>query len=505
MKIRFLIPFLLFGTITFAQNSSQRLDSLFNSLYKYGQINGNVLVAENGTPIYQKSFGYSNFEAKTLHNEQSIFLLASISKTFTAVAILQLKERGKLNIDDPVIRYLKDFPYPYITIRNLLSHTSGLPGYEVFENEIQKSPYKIFTNKDVIPSLTEWKKPLRFKPFEKWEYSNVNFNLLSLIVESVSGIRFQEYVQTNILTPAQMKSTYFNMDSVRLRGKNKSINHTYPLMYSSQLQNVDNLERFNWDKYSLSGMIGQGNLLSTTEDMLQYDKALYSGILLNASTLDEAFTPIKLLSGDPVYADNGIGKSSYGLGWFIIDDTINGKIVWHGGSMPGTQSIFLRNIDKKQTVILLDNASSTGLYKNGMNAMNILNNKPIIATKQSLVRKYASTLVDNGIDAAFIKFHQLRDDTTHYILKDDDLLRLGDDLLSAKAIKGNENGELALEVFRLNTFVYPNSASSYSWYAYALAKVGKKEEAIWMYNKCLKIKPDDDETKSELEELLKNK
>jgi CubicO group peptidase (beta-lactamase class C family) len=104
MKIRFPMLLLLFGTISIAQNNSQKLDSLFNSFYAYGQVNGNVLVAENEMPIYQKSFGYSNFEAQTLHNSNSIFSVASISKTFTAVAILQLKERGKLNVDDYVIK-----------------------------------------------------------------------------------------------------------------------------------------------------------------------------------------------------------------------------------------------------------------------------------------------------------------------------------------------------------------------------------------------------------------
>ncbi len=505
MKIRFLIAFILVWTNSFAQTSSQKLDSLFNSLYAFGQINGNVLVAENGMPVYKKSFGYSNFGTKTLHNENSILSLASITKTFTAIAILQLKEKEKLKLDDRVVEYLKDFPYPDITIRNLLTHTSGLPDWDLFEEEIKNNPNKIFTNKDVLPSFKIWEKPLENKPYEKWTYSNINYVLLAIIIEKITGIGYQDYVRQHIFVPAKMNNTFFKMDSVALLGKHKSINYTYPFKYSSALQNVDSIERFHWSVYCLRGIVGQGNGVSTTDDLFKFDQILYSGKLLKNSTLEEAFMPTKLTSGEYANADINIGKASYGLGWFIFDDTTNGKIVWHTGGVPGALSILLRNIDKRQTVIVLDNTFSSGIYKNGVNAMNILNYKPIVPTKQSLTRLYGSTLVENGIDTAFFKFQQLRDDTIHYALNEDDMIRLGGELLEEKSLKGNNNLELALEVFKFNTILFPNSANAYSWYAYALAMIGKKEEAIWLYQKSLRIKPDDEEVKSELEELLKTK
>lgn len=504
MNLKILIPFILVWTNSVAQNSLQKLDSLFNSLYSYGQLNGNVLVAENGQPIYKKSFGYSNFETRSQHSENSIMSLASITKTFTAISILQLKEKGKLKLDEYVIKYLNDFPYPSITIRNLLSHTSGLPDWDLFEEEIKNNPNKIFTNKDVLPSLEVWKKPLENKPYEKWEYSNINYVLLAIIIEKITGISYQEYVRQHIFVPAKMNNTFFKTDSVALVGKHKSINYIYPFKYSSALQNVDSIERFHWSVYCLSGIVGQGNGVSTTEDLFIFDQFLYSGKLLKTSTLEEAFTPTKLKSGEYANADINIGKASYGLGWFIFDDKTNGKIVWHTGGVPGALSILLRNIDKKQTVIILDNTFSSGIYKNGVNAMNILNNKPIVKTKQSLTRIYGSTLVDKGIDIALVKLHQLKDDTTQYLLNEDDMIRLGGELLEAKTIKGNNNLELALEVFKLNTILFPNSPQVYSWYAYALSIVGKREEAIWLYQKSLKIKPDD-ETKSYLDELLKSK
>lgn len=503
MKLKFLIPFLLIGSMSFAQGNSQKLDSIFNSLFAYGQINGNILVAEDGLPIYKKSFGYSNFETKTLHTENSIFSLASISKVFTSLAILQLKEKGKLKLDDLVLKYLKDFPYHDITIRNLLSHTSGLPDYDIFEEPINSNPNKIFTNKDVLPALIVWKKPLEFKPNEKWGYSNINYNLLALIVENITGKTFQEYVGKNIFVPANMTNTFFKTDSVALRGKNKSENYVYPTLYSSKLQNVDSLERFRWNVFNLRGIKGQGNIISNTEDMLKFDQVLYSGKLLKTSTLEEAFIPTKLTSGANADANIGIGETSYGLGWFIFDDNTNGKIVWHTGGVPGALSILLRNIDKKQTVILLDNTASAGLYKNGVNAMNILNKKPIVTTKQSLTRIYGGTLVDKGIDNAFVKFVELREDTSHFHLREDDMNELGYELLNRAIFNGHN--DLALEVFRQNILLFPNNYNPYDSYGEALAKVGKKNEAIIMFRKSIQLNPDNEGGKKILEELLKKK
>jgi CubicO group peptidase (beta-lactamase class C family) len=502
IKITLAIVLYLTGrNIVNAQSNSQKLDSLFKVLHSYGQINGNVLAAENGQPIYKKSFGYSNFETKTPHNENSIMSLASITKTFTAIATLQLKEKGKLKLDDSVKKYLKDFPYPDITIRNLLSHTSGLPDWDLFEEEIKNNPNKIFTNKDVLPSLKVWKKPLENKPYEKWEYSNINYVLLAIIIEKITGIGYQEYVRQHIFVPAKMYNTSFKMDSVALVGKHKSINYIYPFKYSSALQNVDSIERFHWNVYCLRGIVGQGNGVSTTDDLFKFDQILYSGKLLKTSTLEEAFTPTKLTSGEYANADINIGKASYGLGWFVFDDKTNGKVVWHTGGVPGALSILLRNIDKKQTVIILDNTFSSGIYKNGVNAMNILNNKPIVKTKQSLTRIYGSTLVNKGIDIAFVKFQELRDDTTHFYYSEEDMNDLGYQLLYGASFNGHN--ELALEVLKQNILLFPNSSNTYDSYGEALAKNGKKEEAIYMYRKSIKLNPENESGKTALEELLK--
>jgi CubicO group peptidase (beta-lactamase class C family) len=484
-----------------AQDIPGRLDSFFNSLYAYKEINGNVLIAENGNAIYRRSFGYANFPNKTLHTEHSEFILASVSKVFTSVAVLQLRDKGMFKLDEHFVMYFPDFPYPDITIRNLLSHTSGLPDYQLYEELIAKNPEKIFSNKDVIPSLKIWKHPLNFKPSEKWNYSNNNFCLLALLVEKVSGLPFEKYLQKNIFSSAKMADTYFLGDSLHKVDKNRTIGYDYPFLFSTELQDVDSIKKYRWIMYNASGFVGQGGIITTSGDMLKFDNSLYSGKILNPSTLQEAFTPTKLKSGENANADIGIGKASYGLGWFIFEDSADGKIVWHGGGRPGSVSFFLRNITKKQTVILFDNAFNKSLYGNAVNALAILNNKPVTFRKKSLVKEYNSALADKGVDAAFCRLGETQADSAHYFLSEDDMNELGLQLLYAG--KSPNHNQWALEILKLNTLLFPKSFNTYDSYAEALSNTGHKDEAIFMYKKSLELNPGNEGGKKALNELLK--
>lgn len=503
MKLSFL--FTLISIIcsfkSYAQNIPERLDSFFNSVSSYRQINGSILVAENGSIIYKKSFGFADLENKIANSDSTEFTLASVSKVFTSTAILLLRDKGKLKLDDAFIKYFSDFPYPDITIRNLLSHTSGLPDYELYEKQINDNPNKIFSNKDVLPALKIWNQPLNSEPEVKWKYSNTNFCLLALLIEKLSGLRFEKYVQKNIFIPSKMYNTFFQKDASHLEDKNRAINYEHPFLYSSEYRNVDSIKQYRWRLYNSSGFVGQGNILTTTVDLLKFDDALYSGKLLKLSTLEEAFTPTKLKNGEHANADIGIGKASYGLGWFIFNDIANGKIVWHTGGQPGALSIFLRNITKKQTVIMFDNAFHKSLYTNGVNAIDILNNQPVITKKISLTQDYGSTLAEKGVDVAFCELQKLRADSMHYYLNEDDMNELGLRLLHEASFNGHN--ELALEVLKLNTLLFPKSFNTYDSYGEALAKTGKEEEAIFMYKKSLEMNPENEGGKKALDELQK--
>jgi CubicO group peptidase (beta-lactamase class C family) len=498
---RVFLSFLCFALIMniYCQNISQSLDNFYNSIYRYNQLNGNVLVAENGHIIYEKSFGFANYQKNLPNDSTSRFTLSSISKIFTSTAILQLKDRGKLKLDDYVVKYFPDFPYTDITIRHLLSHTSGLPDYQLYEEQIVKNPNKIFSNKDVLPSIKIWGKPLDFKPGEKWEYSNTNFCLLALLVEKLSGLEFQKYLKRYIFSPVNMTNTYFQSDSAKIEDSKRVINYDYPWLYSTKMQDVDSLKKYRWRLYNASGFIGQGNIITTTEDLFKFDKVLYSGKILKLSTLKEALTPTKLNSGENNNANTGIGKASYGLGWFILKDTTAGKIVWHTGGQPGAVSIFLRNISKMQTVIMFDNTFNKSLFANAVNALGILDNKPVHFSKISIAHDYGITLVEKGVDAAFCRLTELRADTVHYYVNEDEINELGLQLLYATKSEGYNN--LALEVLKLNTLIFPNSFNTYDSYGEALAKLGKTNEAIFMYEKSLTLNPENEGGKRALKDL----
>lgn len=205
-------------------------------------------------------------------------------------------------------------------------------------------------------------------------------------------------------------------------------------MYSSNYEKVDNLNKYRWRLYNVIGFVGQGNIITTTEDLLKFDNSLYSGNLLKPTTLTEAFTPTTLKNGMNTNANAGMGKVSYGLGWFLSSDTSFGKILWHTGGQPGGLSIFLRNITKKQTVIMFNNAFHKNLYHEGVNVMSILNNNRVVIYKKSLVKDYGSTLVKKGIDAEFCKFQELKADSVHYYLSEDDMNELGLQLLYEPSI-----------------------------------------------------------------------
>ncbi|GAB3045053.1 hypothetical protein GCM10027185_56090 [Spirosoma pulveris] len=225
-----------------AQSTPQRLDSLLNSFVDQQRLNGNVLITQQGKISYQKSVGLAHLDTKRSNQLDTRFQLASIGKTFTAVAILQLYEQGKLNMDDALINYLPNFPFATITIRQLLSHTAGLPDLQIFEPYIQESPNRILTNTDVIPALKRFGK-LQFEPGERWSYSNPGYCVLALLVEKLTQKPFHAYLNEYVWQPASMVNTYpHSMPTARVDPKRAE--SYQPIFFSAGLQRVDTLQRY---------------------------------------------------------------------------------------------------------------------------------------------------------------------------------------------------------------------------------------------------------------------
>lgn len=481
------------------QNVSKRVDSLFHSISKYKLLNGAAQITFKDHTIYKSAFGYSDFAQSIPNNDKTSFALGSVSKIFTSTAIMQLNEKGKLKLDDYFIKYIPEFPYANITIRQLLSHTSGLPDYEIFESAVNKQPEKVFTNADVIPLLNSSNHSLAFNPGEKWHYSNVNFCLLALLVEKISGLTFEKYVAQKILRPAGMMDTYFYTGGNRRA--NQAINHDYPLFIDSKPVNADSIKKTKWRTYNLNGLLGQGNIYSTTSDMIKFDLALYGNKLLKQESLNKAFTITQLSTNMPNADNSPLGMAGYGLGWFVLQDDTFGKIVFHTGGVPGAICIFVRNISRRQSIVLFDNAFSPNVFAIARNILKIMNNIPTVPLKKSLTREYVVALTDKGIDAAFVKLTTLKSDSLHYFLSEDEMNELGLQLLYAGTTSTHITD--ALEVLKLNTIFFPQRFNTYDSYGEALAFTGKKPEAIAMYQKSLELNPQNKGGKEALEQLLK--
>jgi CubicO group peptidase (beta-lactamase class C family) len=476
-----------------AQNKMAALNTYFSALSQNGDFNGNVLVAENGKIIYEKSFGYADYSVKRLNTATTSFPVASVTKTMTATAILQLQEKGKLSIHDRYSKYFRNFPYPTVTIRQLLSHTSRLPSsafYRLLDSLQTAKRDTFFTNADVIPALIALKQPLSGRADEggrsSFSYSNVNYYLLALLVEKLTGMTYGAYLDKYIFIPSGMENTsfsdfYFGMD------KNLCREQRYRYLYDDAPERIDTAAEFAsiFDVYNFKG---HGDVVSTLKDLLKYDEALYNGTLLKESSLQQAYQPLV-----PGTAAN----SGYGLGWSIGQDSSKGKIVFHHGGGIGIEAMFVRNISRRQTIILFDNMKNPAFYT-AMNALKILNGEKVAPRGKSVAKAYGKTLVKTGIPAARQLLQKLKKDTAHYNLSEYEM-----NLLAYQLMWSNRDS-LAAEVFKTDLDLFPDSWNVYDSYGELLLKMGKTEEAIMMYKMSMVLNPENENGKRTLERLQKN-
>lgn len=375
-----IILFIVVSSFVYGQKE-KKLDSLFTSLYAAKEFNGNVLVAEKGKVIYEKSFGLANEKTQQKLDKNTVFELASVSKQFTAMGIVQLEKEGKLSYNDPLTKYFPELSfYKPMTIDNLLHHTSGLPDYmSLFDKNWDKK--KFATNKDVVEMLAKYKPELLFVPGDKYEYSNTGYALLGLIIEKVSKQSYGDYLNKKIFKPLGMANTRV----YRSRYKPEKISN-YALGYVvDSLGNKKLLDDLGKEYYTyyLDGIVGDGMVNSTTGDLLKWDRALYGDKLVNQKDKDLIFSSI-------VTKDNK--DTRYGYGWAIDTKYPFGKIANHSGGWAGYITFIERDLDYDKTIIILQNNDSEAASSPVKQLRNILYDiKPIkvdLATLQKYSGKY---------------------------------------------------------------------------------------------------------------------
>jgi CubicO group peptidase (beta-lactamase class C family) len=295
-----------------------------------------ILVSEDGNVLFKKAYGYANMLDDLMANPQTTFRIGSITKQFTSTAILKLVEEGKLKLDDPLQRFIPDFPKgDVVTIHHLLTHISGIHS---FTNDIKfldrvKDPI-IWA--DLIGEIKE--SPYDFEPGELWSYNNSGYFILGYLVEEVSGTSFEGYLKREIFEPLGMLNTGVYDNSVNYM--DEAIGYSW--------ENQEIALALDWD---MTWAGGAGNMYSTVEDLNKWNEALFSGKVLGKDMMLEAMTPVKLNNGEEATAFG----STYGYGW-AFSEYRDQKVIGHSGGLHGFSTNLLRFPELDATICVLTNA-----------------------------------------------------------------------------------------------------------------------------------------------------
>lgn len=336
MKRALILLLTLLCAFSCAKTPEYEVDQLFND-YDGDVPGAAVFIVRDGVPFFGKTYGYGDLESKTPVAFRSNFRLASVTKQFTAMAVLMLVERGSLNYDTTLKDIFPEFP-PYgqgITIRHLLQHTSGLVDYESLLDDADTTQV---LDRDVL-NLMMAQDSTYFTPGTKYQYSNSGYALLAMIIEDISGLTYAEFIKKYIFNPLKMENSVAyekGISTVPFRA--------YGYAYE------DSAFQFS-DQSNTSAVLGDGGIYSSILDLYLWDQALYTDRLISYETLGRAFTPGVLADGQ---------KLAYGFGWRL--EEYNGlRCVYHTGSTCGFRNIIKRYPDMRFTVIVLTNRAEPDL------------------------------------------------------------------------------------------------------------------------------------------------
>lgn len=372
-----------------AQSLEQKLDDYLKAAQRVQRFQGAALVAQDGKVLFSKGYGMADAGSFNRNFDYTKFQVGSVTKQFTAAAIMQLVEKGKLKLDAPISTYLPDYPQPAadkVTIHHLLTHTSGIPTYTALPEVVARRNQSISVA-DLLETFDTL--PLEFEPGAEMRYSNSGYEVLGAIIEQVTGRPYAAYVKENILKPSGMASSGFPGDLRREPGL--AVGHE-----------VDSLETTVAVPYVPSSFsYAAGALVSTVQDMYGWDQALRGTKILSRESLDKVFTPF---------------QNKYGYGWLI--DTLYGhQMVTHDGAIDGFGASFIRFLDQPFCVVLLANNGSAPVSSIAMGLVAIANGQPFDLP----VKKSAIAMQPSEFDQ-YVGAYEIGPDQYRIVMKDGDNL-----------------------------------------------------------------------------------
>jgi CubicO group peptidase (beta-lactamase class C family)/uncharacterized protein YneR len=310
---------------------STEFDKVLNEQFPLNGTGGTALVSSRGKIIYKKAFGKASLEHDVPMKTNSVFRIGSITKQFTAIAILQLMEQGKLNLQDELTKFIPAYPVQgeKIRIEHLLTHTSGIRDYTSISDSVQR--YKTDLKPAEMISYFQ-NQPMRFAPGTRYEYSNSNYFLLGHIIEKITGKTYAQYLESNFFIPLGMTGSFYANDTKIIKDRAAG--------YTKNEKEIKNAEAI-----SMTQPFAAGSILSTVEDLFKWQQAVQSNKLVKKESLDKAFKKYKLVDGKEI---------NYGYGWRVGFIQESGSL-WHGGLISGFMSMAMYLPEEDVFVTVLSN------------------------------------------------------------------------------------------------------------------------------------------------------
>jgi CubicO group peptidase (beta-lactamase class C family) len=460
------------------------LQGYFSQCHAVHVCNGSVLVARDGKVIYAAAFGDAGAGDQGPLTTAHAFDIGSISKQFTAAAVLRLADRGQLRLDDAVADHLPGFPYPRMTLRQLLTHTSGVPDVMGHYTQLLRSG-KVATplmGEDAVQVLAASGTAPTSAPGERFEYSNTGYLLLSQVVAQASGLPFASFLQREFFDPLGMRHTH-----VRMPGNEAAI---APRAYG--FTTASDGQRRTQDQFPEFFMLGAGGIYSTTDDLLRWSKALRDGTAMSATGWREATTPLRLNDGSSL---------PYGFGLSLRTSPLQQPRIEHGGHWRAFKADLARYPAQDVDLVLLTNNGEDDSVDAARDAVEaILAGKPFSPVREPIDWPLRERLRHDDADALRRWLDAQRTATpARYDIPEDKLNDIGYGLIEAKQI------DKAVAVLRFNQQTHPASMNALDSLADAYLAAGDRAAAIAQAKRMLVLKPDSRAAQEKLKALSEGK
>lgn len=451
---------------------AEKIDELLSLYAEYEMFSGAALIVYEGKIIYKNGFGLANREWDIPNTVDTKFRIASMTKSFTSMLVMQLVGENKLDLHKPISSYLPEYPKKQgdqITIHHLLTHSSGLGKEETEAGKKYNRP------KDMVNQFAN--SPLEYTPGDRFDYSNSGYTLLGYILETITEKSYEELLQERIFDPLQMNNSGFYWHRPIIKNMASGYNKSYG-------------EYLDTEETDKSTAYSAGAIYSTVGDMFLWDQALATDALLAKKYRDMFFEKHIV---DPSYGGH------YGYGWEFMDKRIGStddrlETLGHSGSINGFRSLYTKIPSSNSTILFFSNSSRAYLTSMTTAVTGILYDKEYDLPLIPLAKYMLKAIEKDGLKKG-ISFFKQRKDSVRYNVNEQDLIVAGYKFLQS------DNAEFAAAVFKLCTEVFPDRDNPYDSYAEALMTLGKNDEAIVNFKKSLELNPNNNNAIEMLKKL----